>query len=43
MKRTLYFNQVFWKKLNEKAEEKGMKISEYIRFMLNKMWEKEGE
>ena len=30
-------------KIQIKAEEKGMKISEYIRFMLNKMWEKEGK
>lgn len=39
MKFQISMKEEFYKKLKEKAEEKGMSISEYIRYALIKLWE----
>lgn len=38
MRRMLYLNDEFWNKLKTKAKEKGMKVSEYVRYVLMKYW-----
>lgn len=40
MKFQISMKKDFYNKLKEKAEEKGMSISEYIRYALMNLWEK---
>lgn len=41
MRRNLYFSNEFWSKLKKKAQEKDLKISQYIRNILIEYWKKE--
>lgn len=41
MRYTLYFRKEFYEKMKQKANEKSMSISEYVRYAINRLWENE--
>ncbi len=43
MRINVYFKEKVIEKIKQKAEEKSMNISEYIRYALIRLWENENE